>query len=272
MWCAADAICWCAPALRLPESSLNAVDLNAPEYYGYYGYSGYSYSSLDPAGWDAKDGSPAARRSGSGEPWHVAPEEGVPRWRIRGSAMAMARAGAQPGEAGVRAQFSGPALGVPPQGNQVQTPTTDPAILLAGARDLQINVGDQLAVKVFGTPDFAFPVRVTVDGNVQLPFIGLVQVAGLTVNRAEDVIARRLSDAGIYLNPQVTVQVTEAASQFASVGGELHAIVPIAGERRLLDVLAAAGKFPAYGEPCHYDCAARTGGLPSSWTWVRTRR
>ncbi len=35
---------------------LNAVDLNAPEYYGYYGYSGYSYSSLDPAGWDAKTG------------------------------------------------------------------------------------------------------------------------------------------------------------------------------------------------------------------------
>ena len=35
---------------------LNAVDLNAPEYYGYYGYSGYSYSSLDPAGWDAQSG------------------------------------------------------------------------------------------------------------------------------------------------------------------------------------------------------------------------
>jgi capsular exopolysaccharide synthesis family protein len=41
---------------------LNAVDLNAPEYYGYYGYSGYSYSSLDPAGWDAKGD---ARKSGS---------------------------------------------------------------------------------------------------------------------------------------------------------------------------------------------------------------
>ena len=37
---------------------LNAVDLNAPEYYGYYGYTGYSYSSLDPAGWDAQNGSP----------------------------------------------------------------------------------------------------------------------------------------------------------------------------------------------------------------------
>jgi capsular exopolysaccharide synthesis family protein len=36
---------------------LNAVDLNAPEYYGYYGYTGYSYSSIDPAGWDAQSGS-----------------------------------------------------------------------------------------------------------------------------------------------------------------------------------------------------------------------
>ncbi len=45
---------------------LNAVDLNAPEYYGYYGYSGYSYSSLDPAGWDAKGAaSGGAQRSSS---------------------------------------------------------------------------------------------------------------------------------------------------------------------------------------------------------------
>lgn len=36
---------------------LNAVDLNAPEYYGYYGYTGYSYSSIDPAGWDAQSSS-----------------------------------------------------------------------------------------------------------------------------------------------------------------------------------------------------------------------
>ena len=40
---------------------LNAVDLNAPEYYGYYGYSGYSYSSLDPTGWDAKGGSSSGK-------------------------------------------------------------------------------------------------------------------------------------------------------------------------------------------------------------------
>jgi len=33
---------------------LNAVDLNAPEYYGYYGYSGYSYSSIDSDSWETQ--------------------------------------------------------------------------------------------------------------------------------------------------------------------------------------------------------------------------
>jgi len=145
---------------------------------------------------------------------------------------------------GARAQFSGPALGMPPQGMQTPTPTTDPAILMAGARDLPINSGDLLSVKIFGTADFATPVRVTIDGNIQLPFIGLAPVAGLSVNHAEDLIAQRLANAGIYNNPQVTVTVAEAASQFVSVGGEMHAIVPVAGARRLLDVLAAAGTFP----------------------------
>ena len=47
---------------------LNAVDLNAPEYYGYYGYTGYSYSSLDAAGWDAKgDARSGTKSSGKGD-------------------------------------------------------------------------------------------------------------------------------------------------------------------------------------------------------------
>lgn len=33
---------------------LNAVDVNAPEYYGYYGYSGYSYSNIDSETWETE--------------------------------------------------------------------------------------------------------------------------------------------------------------------------------------------------------------------------
>ncbi len=41
---------------------LNAVDLNAPEYYGYYGYSGYSYSSIDSDSWEAQAGSGSRKK------------------------------------------------------------------------------------------------------------------------------------------------------------------------------------------------------------------
>jgi polysaccharide export outer membrane protein len=149
------------------------------------------------------------------------------------------------GSGSMQAQFAGPALTASDSANLPQKPTTDAAILMPGARDPAINPGDLIVVRVFGTPDFAPPVRVSVDGSVQLPLIGPVQVAGLTVNKAEDLIATRLSSAGMYVNPQVSVQVTEAATQFATVAGEMHANVPISGDRRLLDVLAAAGPLPA---------------------------
>jgi len=42
---------------------LNAVDLNAPEYYGYYGYSGYSYSSIDSDSWEAQSASSSNTKS-----------------------------------------------------------------------------------------------------------------------------------------------------------------------------------------------------------------
>ena len=148
------------------------------------------------------------------------------------------------GQGCLLAQFSGPALGVQPQANQAQTPTTDPLILNPATTDLHLNSGDVLAVRIFGVPDFAPPVRISVDGTIQLPLIGVVPVAGLTINRTEDLIAERLINAGMYKNPQVTVQVTETASQFATVAGELHAIVPLSGDRRLLEVLAAAGSLP----------------------------
>ena len=148
------------------------------------------------------------------------------------------------GSSALRAQFSGPALGVSPQQNQVQTPTNDPTILSPTARDPRILPGDLMLVHIYGTTDFPTPVRVSVDGTIQLPLIGSVPVVGLTINQAENLIAERLKTAGMYLDPQVTVQVTESASQFATVAGELHAVVPLVGNRRLLDVIAAAGSLP----------------------------
>jgi polysaccharide export outer membrane protein len=143
-----------------------------------------------------------------------------------------------------QAQFSGPALSVTPDTNAPQKATTDLSLLMPSQRDPLLNAGDLIVVRIFGQPDYAPPTRVSVDGTVQLPLIGAVKIAGLTTSRAADLIAGQLASAGMFVNPQVSIQVTETATQFVTVTGEMHAIVPVSGSRRLFDILAAAGPMP----------------------------
>lgn len=122
--------------------------------------------------------------------------------------------------------------------------TTDRKLLFPASPDVQLVPGDLLKVSVFEQPDYNPDVRVGVDGAVLLPLIGTVDVKGLTIPAAEQRIAARLKQAGVYLDPQVTLQLIEGPSAVATVSGEAHGVVPIVGSRRLLDVLAVAGGIP----------------------------
>jgi polysaccharide export outer membrane protein len=139
------------------------------------------------------------------------------------------------------AQFSGPALGISTPVNPPVTITTDPAILYPANRDVYLWHDDLITVHIFGSTEYGPTVRVGLDGTIQLPLIGSVQVEGLTVHQAQSLIAERLISAGMYRDPQVTIQIAESPNQTATVIGELHGVVAIIGERRLYDVLAAVG-------------------------------
>jgi polysaccharide export outer membrane protein len=141
------------------------------------------------------------------------------------------------------AQFAGPALKLPAEANLPQVPTSDPALLNAPPTDVKILPGDVLTIHLFDAIDFTPTARVSVDGSVQLPLIGVVHVADLTVIQAENLIEQRLIDAGMYKNPQISVQITEAVNQYVTVTGELRGIVPLVGSRRLLDILAQASSI-----------------------------
>ncbi len=142
---------------------------------------------------------------------------------------------------GVWAQFSGPVLDSATAVNRTITPTTNSAILYPTGRDIHLANGDLLTIHLYGVEAFAPPVRVSLDGSIQLPLIGNLHVQGLTIHEAEYLIAERLTSAGMYRNPQVTVVLTESPNQVVTVIGEAHGVVPVAGEKRLLDVLAAVG-------------------------------
>jgi polysaccharide export outer membrane protein len=139
------------------------------------------------------------------------------------------------------AQFSGPSLGISTPVNPPVTITTDPAILYPANRDVYLWHDDLITVRIFGSSEYGPTVRVGLDGTIQLPLIGSVQVEGLTVHQAQSLIAERLISAGMYRDPQVTIQIAESPNQTATIIGELHGVVAIIGERRLYDVLAAVG-------------------------------
>src|SRR5690349_18026373 len=60
--------------------------------------------------------------------------------------------------------------------------------------ELKIGSGDLLEVSVFGAPEFAKTVRVSGAGDISLPLIGSVKVAGLSIVQAQALVSKRLID------------------------------------------------------------------------------
>ena len=167
------------------------------------------------------------------------------------------------------AQFSGPALGISTQVNPPVTITTDPAILYPANRDVYLWHDDLIMVHLFGSSEYAPTTRVGLDGTIQLPLLGSVQVEGLTLHQAQDLIAQKLVSAGMYRDPQVSIQIVESPNQTATVIGELHGLVAIIGERRLYDVLAAVGGGGGFSSTTT-TVVVGGGGLPATASHVIT--
>jgi polysaccharide export outer membrane protein len=155
------------------------------------------------------------------------------------------------------AQFNGPAISTTGALNQPAPITSDPSLLHPNPRDPVLVQGDTIAIRVFEQTDYTPTVTIGTDGKVMLPLLGVISLDHLTVTAAEDLIADRLRGAGIYKDPQVTIQVTEGPSASATVIGESHGLVPIVGSRRLLDVLSATGGLP--GSASHVITINRAG-------------
>jgi polysaccharide export outer membrane protein len=127
-------------------------------------------------------------------------------------------------------------------GEESVLPPADPVASAVGRAEYHIGPSDLLEVSVFQVEDLDREVRVNNAGQVSLPLVGAVPVAGLTVDQIEAEVARRY--AAQYLqNPQVSVFVKEFASQRVTVGGAVNkpGIYPMTSSRlSLLQALALA--------------------------------
>jgi len=121
--------------------------------------------------------------------------------------------------------------------------TTSPMVFDQPAGELIIASGDLLEISVYGAPDFNKEARVADSGDVSLPLLGPVHLAGLSVRQAEVLLEQRLSEAGFFTNPQVSVFEKEYATQGISVLGEVQkpGIYSLLGAHRVFDAISAAG-------------------------------
>jgi polysaccharide biosynthesis/export protein len=106
-----------------------------------------------------------------------------------------------------------------------------------------IGAGDLIEMSVFDTPELSGKLRVSNTGDISLPLVGSLHVAGLKADDVQSLIRRKFIDGGFLKDPQVTVFVAEYATQGVSVLGEVKSpgIYPAFGSHHLLDYISVAG-------------------------------
>jgi polysaccharide export outer membrane protein len=105
-----------------------------------------------------------------------------------------------------------------------------------------LGANDRITVRCLNVEEFPqTPIRIDSDGQVTLPFIGRIKLAGSTVSEAERDVEAALSK--YVREPLVSVNVAESHSQPVSVYGAVNnpGIYQLEGDKSLSEVLSMAG-------------------------------
>ncbi len=142
------------------------------------------------------------------------------------------------------AQYAGPAP------TKADSPNPDNKALMQPAptelmpgNAIILHPGDAISVSVYGVPEYKVTTRIEGNGMVDLPLIGAVEMAGLTIGEAQHLVGEKLIAAQMVLYPDVLISVQDSMVDVIGVMGEVTApkVIPAYAPMSLLDVLAAAG-------------------------------
>ena len=137
-------------------------------------------------------------------------------------------------------------LGAPSAGNaQPEKAGEIPAATQTSVQPLVIGSGDLINVSMFDAPELSGHFRVDQRGDVDLPLLETVHVAGLTAEQAAKLIENQYVQAEILIpeGSHATVFIEEYANQGITVSGEVKnpGVYPAFGVKMLNDVVTAAG-------------------------------
>jgi len=153
----------------------------------------------------------------------------------------------------------GPAVTSPP------APASAPsAAMNADYGALKIQPGDIVSIATYGVPELTTTsqtssgslgsgtsaailqgIKIGSDGDISLPYLGAVKLAGLTPIEAAAYLKNALKQGGFLVDPQVSVQLVDSPTRVITVIGEVQkpTLISAFGELRLLDAISACGGF-----------------------------
>jgi protein involved in polysaccharide export with SLBB domain len=107
---------------------------------------------------------------------------------------------------------------------------------------------DLVQIAVQGEPDVSVQRRVDATGEIPVPLLGSVKVAGLTVAQAQEAIRRRYIAEEIFIRPEVVVSVVEYSPKEILVLGQVGkqgklALAPEASSMPIIEAITGAGGF-----------------------------
>ena len=178
------------------------------------------------------------------------------------------------------AQFAGPAVS-PTSTN----PAAPASAMQVQMQDVKIMPGDVIAIMTYGAPELTTMSATSVDstsgtgggsangikvgsqGEIDLPYLGVVKVGGMTPPEVAQYLEKDLKEKGILVDPQVTVSLVASPTRVITVVGEVEkpAPVPAFGQLRLLDVISACGGFTPLAS---HDITVRRPGAPTPITVI----
>jgi polysaccharide biosynthesis/export protein len=116
--------------------------------------------------------------------------------------------------------------------------------------EYRLGPGDSIRISVFQNPNLTLETRVTEDGTITYPLIGRVTIGGLTIARAEQIIAKALDDGNFIKQPQVTILSLQIRSSQVSVFGLVNRAGRFPLETvntRVSEMIALAGGITSAG-------------------------
>jgi len=110
-----------------------------------------------------------------------------------------------------------------------------------------LTVTDKVRVEVFQEGDLTTITRVDATGNVNLPLIGDIHLAGLTVEQAQKAVAAAYIDGRYLRHPQVTISIDEYAPREVTIMGQVRTPsryeLPLESTMSVVDLVTKAGGF-----------------------------